>query len=118
MFQSKDSFTAGEVRELVYYGQTVVFDAVQATLRANKEECEAITLRMLRRNMRLAIFPELILKEIPKGIPKENTKSGKGLSIEARELLFNLLGNRSRDVVSLSDVELCKLVGQMLLDYR
>jgi hypothetical protein len=67
---------------------------------------------------RAAVFPELILKEISKGLPKENTKSGKGLSIEARELLFNLLGNRSRDVVSLSDGELCKLVGEMLLGYR
>ena len=64
MSQSKDTFTAGEVRELVYYGQTVIFEAVRAALRSNDEEFEAINVRMLRRNARLSIFPELILEEI------------------------------------------------------
>lgn len=114
MSQNKDTFTAGEVRELVYYGQKVIFDAVQATLRANKEECEAITLRMLRRNARLAFFPELILEEIS----KEKVKGSGSLSIEFRESLFNLLGNRCREVVSLSDGELCVMVREKLRDYH
>jgi hypothetical protein len=113
MSQSKDTFTAGEVRELVHYGQTVIFEAVRAALRSNDEEFEAIKLRMLRRNARLSIFPELILEEMP----PEEVKSCGSLSIECREALFELLGNRSRAVVSMNDGELCKMVGEKLRYY-
>ncbi|MGD0805573.1 MAG: hypothetical protein ABSA11_16050 [Candidatus Bathyarchaeia archaeon] len=114
MSQSKDTFTAGEVRELVYYSQTVIFDAVQAPLRANKEECEAITLRMLRQNARLAFYPELILEEIS----KEEVNGGGSLSREFRESLFNLLGNRSQEVVSLSDDDLIREVKRQVRSYH
>jgi len=114
MSRNKNTFTAGEVRDLVYYGQTVVFEAVSAALKSNDVEFEAISLRMLRRNARLMIFPELI----PEENPREEVKSSGSLSIECREALFNLLGNRSREVVSMGDGELCKMVGEKIRDYR
>ncbi|MCX6654029.1 MAG: hypothetical protein NTY03_02785 [Candidatus Bathyarchaeota archaeon] len=113
MSQSKDTFTAGKIRDLVHYGQTVIFETVRAALRSNDEEFEAIKLGMLRRNARLSIFPELILEEMP----SEEVKSCSSLSIECREALFELIGNRSRAVVSMNDGELRKMVGEKLRKY-
>jgi hypothetical protein len=114
MSQSKEPFTADEVRDLVTYGQKIVFEAIRASLKATDEEFEEILLRFLRKYARLKIFPELILEEIP----REAVRSGGALSIECRESIFDLLGNRSVEVVSMSDQELCRLVSEKLRNYH
>jgi hypothetical protein len=109
-------FTVEEVRDLVSYAQTVVFDAVQSTLKPHREEeFEEISVRMLRRFAKLLIYPDLILKENPRGETRVRYRS---LTIQDREQLFKLLGNRSRDTMSLSDEELMRATLKQIRSYR
>jgi hypothetical protein len=115
MSQSKDMFTADEVRDLIHIGQKVVFEAVRAMLKAHREEeYGEITVKLLRRNARLMLFPRLILEENP----RDAYALDDSMSIECRESLFDLLGDRSRQVMSLSDNELIELVLKKIREYR
>jgi hypothetical protein len=109
-------FTVDEVRYLVGYTEKIVFEAVQSNLGTHgDEEFEEISLRLLRRWGRLLVYPELILEERP----REKTRvRGRSLSIEDRDLLFQLLGNRSHAVVSLSDDELVEETMRQIRDYH
>lgn len=76
-------------------------------------DVEGRRLRLYRRYYRTLLFPELVLDEIP-----DEEKESSGLSFEQREFCYELLGNRSKEIRSLDDIDLFKALYQMLKNYK
>ena len=116
MSKNKQSFTIEEVRGLVHYAQAIVFDACRSNLRAHREEeFEENSTRLLRKYTRLLVYPELVLGELDKKVAIVKDHS---LTIQERELIFKLIGNRSREAVSMTDDELTDFTLKQLRNYK
>jgi hypothetical protein len=100
---------------LVDYGEDLVWEAVQANLGARSDDDRfRLSQRMLRRTARLMMWPELIIEEGAKSWPSDSSP----MDARTRELFYKVLGDYSRRVMSLSDVELLKEVRALVRDYR
>jgi len=106
-------FTEDEVKVLVSYTQSIVFDAVQGRLGPRRGE--EVPLRLVRRYARALMCPDLIVDESP---PWSHCGKKDVLTREDREYWYWFLGDRSRRVTSMSDEELYLEVVRFTRDYR
>jgi len=109
------TFTAREFLEIMGYVSSTIFEAVQATLnRHSKEEFDEISVRMLRKFLRMLAYPKLVLQELE--IENEG-ETIQYLTFQQREIFYNVLGNHSLQVKSLTDIELITQTFTQLKDY-
>jgi hypothetical protein len=103
MSENERVFTESEVNRLVRYEDQVLV-ALYRNARKDQELdiYEKHFVRLFRKSVKLMIFPELVLEELPPEEPKPRSP----LSPDWREHYYWLLGNRSRRVLALSDDEL------------
>jgi hypothetical protein len=113
MLKDDRTFTSDEVRVLVSYAQSIVFDAVQS--RPGPRLGEEVSLRLVRRYARALMCPDLIVNERP---PWSQGGKKEALNREDREYWYWFLGDRSRRVTSMSDVELYLEVERFVRGYR
>ena len=113
MKKENRTFTHDEVIYLVGYTQSIVFDAVQSNLKPDKVPFEETSLILLRKWAQLLAYPELILENRPKKKPKTRTH----LTIQERELLFKILGNKCPEMQALTDEELLAEMFNQLQNY-
>ncbi|MHA1410001.1 MAG: hypothetical protein ACTSQY_06815 [Candidatus Odinarchaeia archaeon] len=110
------TFTASEVQDLIGYTSSIIFDTVLANFEIHgKKESRENSLKLLRKWGRLLTYPELILEEIEK---EEKNEPIFPLTIKQRELIFEVLGNRSLDTISMNDKELLAETVRQLRDYK
>lgn len=111
----KKMYTRSETRRLVNYAHSIGYDLAGNIIKNRDDpvKFEEAKLRLFRLHARLLMHTELVLADLP----IERGSNGP-MSIEARELFYWLLGNRSRRVLSLSDDELFEELRRQLRDYR
>jgi len=111
------TYTHDEVFDLIFHSARLVLDTTDFIINTkhSKKEWDERLVKFSREFSRLQIYPELILEEMPK---KNKPIVQESFSIQKRELYYGLLGNRSSDVVSLSDVELFEEVCNLLINYK
>jgi hypothetical protein len=105
MSENDRTFTAEEVRALIYYALSVFSEMNDNLLNTvgDRERYETGFRRLLRKYARLLMFPELVLSEQPRTEVKPRVG---GMTAEDREYWYDFLGNRSRGMMSLDDMEL------------
>ena len=112
MSQTERKYTKDEVKVLVDYTQSIVFDAVQGRLGSRRDE--DVSLRMVRKYARVLMCPDLVVDECP---PWEGGQ-GNSMTRENREYWYWFLGDRSRKLTSMTDVELVKEIDKFVRAYR
>lgn len=109
-------FTRDEVSKLLRYSidtyESEIRDIFDSKHPIN--DIEERRRRIYRRYYRTVLFPELVLDEIP----ARNLKSCESLTIEMREFCYELIGNRSKEIMSLNDDALLKEVIKKLKNYK
>lgn len=109
------TYTVEEVRFLIDYTQSIVFDAVQNTLRKNKSPFEDTSKKLLRKWGQLYAFPDIILEKRKRTGLASTTFP---LNINQREVLYRILGNTSNRITSLDDIDLIIETLKQLRDYE
>ena len=117
MSENDRTFTHDEVRVLIYYAHSIFSEMNDNLLKTvgDRERYEAGFRRLLRRYARLIMFPELVLSEQPRTEVKPRVG---GMTAEDREYWYNFLGNRSRWMMSLDDMELIVEIHRQVREYR
>jgi len=116
MSEETRTFTREEVVLLLNEQASIVFDAVSNIFECkSKHEFKENRMHMYRKSLRLSIFPEMVLEELPEpeGYPHETR-----LSIKNREMFYDLISNHSTDIKSLTDNELIQETLKQLREYK